>query len=99
MGMTTSGTVPVQDGKLYYEVKGKGHPLILIHAGFLDRRMWDEQFELFSNSYNVVRYDVRGFGSSPRLKPNSQTLKTSTPYYNISNSIRCTLSVSRTGEE
>ena len=66
--MTTSGTVPVQDGKLYYEVKGKGHPLILIHAGFLDRRMWDEQFELFSNSYNVVRYDVRGFGRSTKAE-------------------------------
>src|SRR5436309_15462897 len=62
--MTTSGTVPVQGGKLFYEVKGEGHPLVLIHAGFLDRRMWDEQCELFSNSYKVVRYDVRGFGRS-----------------------------------
>ena len=66
--MTTSGTVPVQDGKLYYEIKGKGHPIILIHAGFLDRRMWDEQFELFSNSYKVVRYDVRGFGRSSKAE-------------------------------
>ena len=66
--MTTSGTVPVQGGKLYYEVKGEGHPLVLIHAGFLDRRMWDEQFELFSNSYKVVRYDVRGFGRSTKAE-------------------------------
>jgi len=66
--MTTSGTVPLQDGKLYYEVKGNGQPIILIHAGFLDRRMWDEQFELFSNSYKVVRYDVRGFGRSTKAE-------------------------------
>ena len=64
--MTTSGTVPVEGGKLYYEAKGEGHPIVLIHAGFLDRRMWDEQFELFSNRYKVVRYDVRAFGRSSK---------------------------------
>jgi pimeloyl-ACP methyl ester carboxylesterase len=26
--------------------------------------MWDTQFELFSESYRVIRYDVRGFGKS-----------------------------------
>src|SRR5207245_5141300 len=34
------------------------------HAGFLDSRMWDTQFELFSENYRVIRYDVRGFGRS-----------------------------------
>ena len=61
-----SGYVSVVGGRLYYQVKGSGHPVVLIHAGFLDRRMWDEQFELFAKDFNVMRYDVRGFGKSSR---------------------------------
>jgi len=49
---------------LYYETSGKGPALVLIHAGFLDSRMWDTQFQLFSENYRVIRYDVRGFGKS-----------------------------------
>ncbi len=67
-GMTApdSGYLSVGDGKLYYEVRGVGSPLVLIHAGFLDRRMWDEQFVLFARDHRVIRYDVRGFGRSDR---------------------------------
>ena len=49
---------------MYYETSGKGPALVLIHAGFLDSRMWDTQFLLFSENYRVIRYDVRGFGKS-----------------------------------
>ncbi len=61
-----SGYLSVGDGRLYYEVRGVGSPLVLIHAGFLDRRMWDEQFDLFARDHRVIRYDVRGFGRSDR---------------------------------
>lgn len=43
---------------------GAGRPVILLHAGYLDRRMWDPQFLLFARSFRVVRYDARGFGRS-----------------------------------
>ncbi len=46
----------------YYEVMGDGEPLILVHAGISDSRMWDGQFEAFAGRYRVVRYDMRGFG-------------------------------------
>jgi hypothetical protein len=29
---------------LHYEVAGQGAPLLLLHAGIADSRMWDEQF-------------------------------------------------------
>ena len=38
----------------------------MIHAGFLDSRMWDDQFQLFAKSVRVIRYDVRGFGRSSK---------------------------------
>lgn len=59
-----SGYADVNGGRLYYEVAGEGHPLVLLHAGIADSRMWDDQFEEFAQRYRVVRYDYRGFGKS-----------------------------------
>ena len=63
-----AGFVEVDGGRLYHETAGEGPGLVLIHAGFLDCRMWDSQFQLFSKSYKVIRYDVRGFGKSDIAK-------------------------------
>lgn len=60
-----SGTLPVPGGELYYEVAGTGEPLVLIHGGFGDSRMWDDQFAPLAREYRVLRYDHRGFGRSP----------------------------------
>ncbi len=81
-----SGYVQVDNGKLFYEVTGEGPPLVLIHAGFLDSRMWEEQFKLFSENFKVIRYDVRGFGKSdrPRSKfTNSNDLHSLLKHLNI----------------
>jgi pimeloyl-ACP methyl ester carboxylesterase len=59
-----AGYAEAGSGKLYYETIGDGPSLVWIHAGFLDSRMWDGQFQLFSKNYRVTRYDVRGFGRS-----------------------------------
>jgi len=60
----TTGFLDVPGGQLYYEVAGTGHPLVLIHAGVADNRMWDEQFTAFADRYRVIRYDTRGFGKT-----------------------------------
>jgi pimeloyl-ACP methyl ester carboxylesterase len=59
-----AGTASVNGTQLYYETLGEGHPLVLIHGGYMDRRMWDDQFDAFAQRYRVIRYDVRGFGKS-----------------------------------
>ena len=59
----------VSGGKLYHEMAGaRREPVVvLIHAGFLDRRMWDEQFDLLPRKgFCVLRYDLRGSGLSDR---------------------------------
>ncbi len=46
--MTETGYLDVNGGRLYYEVEGEGHPLVLIHAGIAKLRMWDEQVRAWS---------------------------------------------------
>jgi len=60
----TSGKAEVNGGHLYYEVDGHGPPLIFLHAGIADSRMWDSQVKYFSDKFTVVRYDLRGYGKS-----------------------------------
>jgi len=57
--------LPVRGGKLYYETAGEGPPLVLIHAGFLDSRMWDDQFQLFSKDARGIRYGRSSQSVSP----------------------------------
>jgi pimeloyl-ACP methyl ester carboxylesterase len=59
-----SGYVDVDGARLYYEQAGSGMPVILIHGGFLDHRMWDGQFDLVAERYRAIRYDVRAHGRS-----------------------------------
>lgn len=65
-----TGHVAIEGGSLYWEAAGSGAPVVLIHGGNLDRRMWDAQFEVLRRGYRVIRYDARGFGrSSPADRP------------------------------
>jgi 3-oxoadipate enol-lactonase len=68
LSQVSSGYAPVENGELYYEVAGHGHPLLLIHAGVADLRMWDDQFAVFAERFRVIRYDTRGYGRT-RTEP------------------------------
>jgi pimeloyl-ACP methyl ester carboxylesterase len=64
MNEVTADVLELGDGKLYYEVAGQGETLVLGHAGFVDSRMWDDQWTAFTQHYRVIRYDMRGYGQS-----------------------------------
>jgi 3-oxoadipate enol-lactonase len=59
-----SGLAEVNGTKLYYESRGKGPAVVLIHGGLNDSRLWEEQMKPLSKHFRVVRYDMRGFGRS-----------------------------------
>ena len=63
-GEPKSGFVEADGASLYYEVLGNGEPLVLVHAGIADRRMWDGQLGAFAEEHRVIRYDMRGCGRS-----------------------------------
>jgi pimeloyl-ACP methyl ester carboxylesterase len=64
MVKTITGYVDLDDGKLYYEMAGDGDILVLGHAGFVVSRMWDAQWDAFTQKYRVIRFDMRGYGKS-----------------------------------
>lgn len=79
--MHTSGvqnpvTVGRSSGGLAYELAGGGvggDPVVLVHAGVADRRMWDSIWPILTAHHRVLRYDARGYGESlPPTGPWSQ---------------------------
>jgi 3-oxoadipate enol-lactonase len=55
-GRTASGVA--------YDDEGSGPPLVLIHAGVADRRMWGDLAAAFADRHRVIRHDLRGVGES-----------------------------------
>ena len=51
---------------LTYERSGTADPspIVLVHAGIADRRMWDSVWPALTTARDVVRFDLRGFGES-----------------------------------
>lgn len=99
MLQTESGFAPVEGGQLYYEVSGAGFPLVLIHAGVADSRMWDEQVAEFGRFYRVIRYDTRGFGltrTEPVSFSNRQDLADLLDHLGVA--AACVLGLSRGGQ-
>src|SRR5205814_2538760 len=54
----------VNGTRLAYQITGSGVPVVLIHWYSLDTRMWEPQIDAFARTYQVIAYDVRGFGKS-----------------------------------
>lgn len=60
----TEGSARIEGAHLWFERAGEGFPVVLIHPGLWDSRIWDDQFEEFSRHHDVLRYDARGYGRS-----------------------------------
>ena len=53
---------------LWYEERGDGPPVVLIHEGVVDSRIWAPVLPALTERHRVVCYDQRGFGKSPMPK-------------------------------
>jgi 3-oxoadipate enol-lactonase len=49
---------------LAFDDEGSGPPVVLVHAGVADRRMWDGLVEALRDGHRLIRHDVRGVGES-----------------------------------
>jgi 3-oxoadipate enol-lactonase len=50
---------------LAHAVSGAGAPVVLLHSGVADRRMWQPQIPALGHRFRVISPDLRGFGDSP----------------------------------
>ena len=56
--------------KLNYTIEGNGPWVTMSHSLACNLSMWDEQAALLvSEGYKVLRFDTRGHGRSPGLRP------------------------------
>lgn len=49
---------------------GKGAPVVFLHAGVCDKRMWRAQLAALGGDYRVIAYDRRGFGETKYEREN-----------------------------
>jgi 3-oxoadipate enol-lactonase len=50
---------------LWYDDTGSGPPVVLLHEGVVDSRIWEPVVPILGERHRVLRYDQRGFGRSP----------------------------------
>ncbi len=56
--------VTLNGARIHYERSGTGFPVLFIHAGIADSRMWEPQAKAFARHFDIVRPDLRGFGDT-----------------------------------
>jgi len=62
--MSLLPTAFVNGVNLYYEVTGKGFPLVWCHEFAGSFKSWDAQVKFFSRHYKVITYNARGYPPS-----------------------------------
>ncbi|MNX88693.1 Soluble epoxide hydrolase [compost metagenome] len=53
--------------ELNYEIQGNGSPIVMIHTGGADSRVWKYMAPTLAQSFKVITFDGRGTGGSPAL--------------------------------
>ena len=58
------GNVQVNDLDIFYRRAGDGPPLLFVHGGAGDSRVWTPQMEALSDAFTVLAWDEPGAGNS-----------------------------------
>ncbi|MFI7603804.1 alpha/beta fold hydrolase [Micromonospora sp. NPDC049366] len=56
--------IEVNGAVLAYDDAGTGSPVVLLHAGIADRRMWRGVVDALATTHRVIAVDLRGHGES-----------------------------------
>ena len=61
----TAFSVPVKGGALAAVQAGEGLPVVFLHAGVCDKRMWEAQMDAVAeDGWHAIAYDRRGYGET-----------------------------------
>ena len=72
--MSAARTLTSGLAQLAFAAEGAGEPVVFLHAGVADRRMWREQVQAVAQRRRAIAYDRRGFG---------ETLHADEPYSHV----------------
>lgn len=56
----------LDDAHLYYEVRGKGKPLLLVHGWQCSHVFWQKNVDVLAENFCVITLDLRGHGNSSK---------------------------------
>src|ERR1700704_2471219 len=62
--------VELNGARIHYKRSGAGYPVVFLHAGVADSRMWEPQAAGLGKHFDVITPDMRGYGKS-ELPPGS----------------------------
>ncbi len=70
-------TASVNGIDLAYTERGNGQPVVFVHGGSGDYRVWDQQMDSFAASYRAIALSCRGYWPNAKPRPGeSVTLQT-----------------------
>lgn len=55
----------IHGADIAWDEGGSGPPLLLLHAGIVDRRMWEDVWPMLTARFRTIRFDFRGYGETP----------------------------------
>ena len=65
--MSAADYLETSDGaKIYYEVHGKGQPILLVHGWLCSSKFWQKNVPELAKEFRVVTVDLRGHGNSSK---------------------------------
>lgn len=64
----------INGARIHYRRDGKGYPILLVHAGIADSRMWEPQVSALGEHFDLIRPDLRGYGDS-ELPPSAYAMR------------------------
>jgi pimeloyl-ACP methyl ester carboxylesterase len=53
------------NGRVWYDERGEGDPLVLLHGGAVDSRFFDQNIDSLAERFRVIAIDLWGHGRSP----------------------------------
>jgi pimeloyl-ACP methyl ester carboxylesterase len=62
-------TVEVDGQRIAYRSAGTGPPLVMLHGGLVDSRVWRREIGALSDEFHVVAWDAPGCGGSSDPRP------------------------------
>lgn len=64
----TTGYAPVNGLKMYYEIHGKGEPVVMLHGAFMTITGWSDWVNELSKTRKVIAVEMQGHGRTADIK-------------------------------